>query len=236
MSMNLQRHREMLQHVAEALGAELRTQMAFVGGCTTGLLLTDAFSQEQVRHTDDVDLIVHVLGYADYDMLQQRLRQRGFRDSLEQQDPICTMRLGALRVDFMPDDASVLGFGNQWYAEALQTAASYMLTETLSIRLIHPVYFVATKLEAYHGRGQNDPIGSQDIEDLLNLAEGRAELFAEIQAASNSLKTYIGQQFSALLIHDGFADAIQDCTRGDQARADLLFERLENIVKICKSD
>lgn len=56
------------------------------------------------------------------------------------------------------------------------------------------------------------------------------------QAASDGLKTYIGQQFSALLIHDGFADAIQDCTRGDQARADLLFERLENIVKVCKSD
>ncbi len=65
MSMNLQRHREMLQLVAEALGAVLRTPMAFVGGCTTGLLLTDAFSQDQVRHTDDVDLIVHVLGYAD---------------------------------------------------------------------------------------------------------------------------------------------------------------------------
>lgn len=171
-----------------------------------------------------------------YDMLQQRLRQRGFRDSLEQQDPICTMRLGVLRVDFIPDDASILGFGNQWSAEALQAATPYALTKTLSIRLIYPVYFVATKLEAYQGRGQNDPIGSQDIEDLLNLVEGRAELLAEIQAASDRLKTYIGQQFSALLIHDGFADAIQDCTRGDQARVDLLFERLEQIVRVCTLD
>ena len=44
----------MITLVAEALGSELLQQMAFVGGCTTGLLLTDAFSQEQVRHTDDV--------------------------------------------------------------------------------------------------------------------------------------------------------------------------------------
>ena len=102
--------------------------------------------------------------------------------------------------------------------------------------MIHPVYFVATKLEAYQGRGQNDPIGSQDIEDLLNLVEGRAELLAEIQAVSDRLKTYIGQQFSALLIHDGFADAIQDCTRGDQARVDLLFEHLEQIVRVCTLD
>lgn len=32
--------RAMLRQVAEALGAELRNQVAFVGGCTTGLLLT----------------------------------------------------------------------------------------------------------------------------------------------------------------------------------------------------
>ncbi len=31
--------RAMLRQVAEALGGELREQVAFVGGCTTGLLL-----------------------------------------------------------------------------------------------------------------------------------------------------------------------------------------------------
>lgn len=55
--------RAMLRQVAEALGEELREQVAFVGGCTTGLLLTDAFTREQVRSTDDVDLIVHVISH-----------------------------------------------------------------------------------------------------------------------------------------------------------------------------
>ena len=31
----------MLQRVADALGTELLQEMAFVGGCTTGLLITD---------------------------------------------------------------------------------------------------------------------------------------------------------------------------------------------------
>ena len=65
----------MITWVAEALGPDLLPEMAFVGGCTTGLLLTDAFSQEQVRHTDDVDLIVHVMGQVGWAELQAQLGQ-----------------------------------------------------------------------------------------------------------------------------------------------------------------
>ena len=56
-------HIAMIAKVAQALGDDLLPHVAFVGGCTTGLLLTDDFAREQVRHTDDVDLIVHVVGY-----------------------------------------------------------------------------------------------------------------------------------------------------------------------------
>lgn len=51
----------MLGLVATALGPELSREMAFVGGCTTALLLTDAVSREGVRSTDDVDLILQRL-------------------------------------------------------------------------------------------------------------------------------------------------------------------------------
>lgn len=90
-------HRSMIAAVATALGDELLQQVAFVGGCTTGLLLTDEFSKEQVRHTDDVDLIVHVAGYAGISKLQQMLRQRGFSHAQGEEDPICAMQLGDLR-------------------------------------------------------------------------------------------------------------------------------------------
>jgi len=93
------------------MGPELCQQMTFVGGCSTGLLLTDDFAKEQVRHTDDVDLIVHTLGGDD-----------------------------------------TLGFTNRWYQDAMQTATDYALTPAISIRLVAPVYFLATKLEAYNGR------------------------------------------------------------------------------------
>jgi len=41
----------MLERVARALGPDLCQQMTFVGGGTTGLLLTDEYTKEQVRYT-----------------------------------------------------------------------------------------------------------------------------------------------------------------------------------------
>lgn len=115
----------MLERVAIALGPELCQQMTFVGGCTTGLLLTDEYTLEQVRHTDDVDLIVHTMGYNAFHALQKKLKEQGFSIPASTDDaPICAMNLGDLRVDFMPDDDS-LGFTNRWYKDAMATASPY---------------------------------------------------------------------------------------------------------------
>ena len=46
---------EMIIMVAKALGDELLQEVAFLGGCSTGLLLTDKVTKEAVRYTDDVD-------------------------------------------------------------------------------------------------------------------------------------------------------------------------------------
>ena len=110
MNANIQ-HRKMIEVVAKAIGQELLNEVAFVGGCTTGLMLDDPFSMEQVRHTDDVDLIVHVVGRVQWYSLQEKLRTQGFSESADG-GPICAMKLGELRVDFMPDDPAILGFCN----------------------------------------------------------------------------------------------------------------------------
>ncbi|WP_151703052.1 hypothetical protein [Nitrincola alkalilacustris] len=129
--------RMMLKQVADALGPELRANMAFVGGCTTALYLSDEFTLEQVRHTDDVDIIVHVMGRAAFYTLQKTLSQSGFRVCMpnpgEKTPPVCAMQLGELRVDFMPDDQDILGFTNRWYQQALSTANRYELEPDLTI-------------------------------------------------------------------------------------------------------
>lgn len=224
----------MVSKVAEALGPDLREQVAFVGGCTTSFLLTDEFVLEQVRHTEDVDLIVHVMGYPGFYALQRALRAKGFNDmppDPEESAPVCAMKLGDLRVDFMPDDPQVLGFSNRWYGDALKTAMSYKLSDDLSIRLVNPPYFLATKLEAYKGRGKGDTLSSHDIEDLLTLIDGRESLINEVKAAPEELRGYLAEEFRQLLQDPNFEYAVNSQAGGNAEREQILFERIETLTQ-----
>ena len=106
----LETAKTMLAKVANALGESMLNDVAFVGGCTTGLWVTDEFSRQSIRFTDDVDLIVGVIGKAGWYKLRDQLVEAGFRESVD--DVSCRMRLDDLKVDFMPDDEDVLGFSN----------------------------------------------------------------------------------------------------------------------------
>lgn len=90
------------------------------------------------------------------------------------------MNLGELKVDFMPDDEAIIGFSNRWYARGIETAVRAKLEDSLVIRHLTPPLFIATKLEAYRGRGEGDLIGSRDAEDILLLVDGREALADEI--------------------------------------------------------
>jgi len=220
---------EMLVLVAKALGDDLLNEVAFLGGCTTGLLLTDEVTKEAVRYTDDVDLITHVIGYSGWIRFQKRLKGRGFKESMED-DVNCRMRLDSLIVDFMPDDENILGYSNRWYGKALEAAQNYELQEDLTIQLVTPVFFVATKLEAYKGRGNNDPMHSRDMEDILNVFDGRAELVDEIRQSEAEIQNYISEKLGQLLEHPDFDYAVQSAAQGQGDREALIFERLEAVI------
>lgn len=219
---------EMLVIVARALGKDLLKEVAFLGGCTTGLLLTDKVSKEAVRYTDDVDLVTHVIGYPDWIKFRERIKERGFEESMED-NVICRMRLNGLIVDFMPDDEKILNFTNRWYSQALERATNYELEDNLTIQLITPVFFVATKLEAYRGRGNNDLLQSRDIEDILNVFDGRAELVNEIKQASTDVQKYISEEIGQLFEQPDFEYAVQSTAQGQSDREKLIFDRLEAI-------
>ena len=222
---------QMLITVAKALGESLLQQVAFVGGCTTGLHITDKATQEAIRYTEDVDLIIDVMGYTQWRIFQAELKIRGFSVNLED-EIICRMRLGNLKVDFMPVDANILGFSNRWYADALEQAEDRQLSDGITIRLVTPSYFVATKLEAYQGRGNNDPLSSHDIEDLLNIVDGREELLLEVSQVKPKLKAYISEQITVLLGYSDFNYAVQAAARNNIEREAIIFERLEALVAL----
>ena len=128
----------------------------------------------------------------------------------------------------MPDDEAILGFTNHWYHKALATYQTCKLTDSITINLLAPAYFIATKLEAYRGRGDNDPLTSHDLEDIINLVDGRDKLPNEISRETEDVRQYIAKQFKALLEHPDFEYAVQGNLQ-DSARSELFFHRWEQI-------
>ncbi|MCM2435582.1 nucleotidyl transferase AbiEii/AbiGii toxin family protein [Agrobacterium rosae] len=218
---------EMMRAVASALGEDLRSRLVFVGGCTTALFITDLVTLEDVRATDDIDLIVDLAGLPAWAQLQEELRQRGFMEAAD--EVICRMRLGKLTVDFMPDDPAILGFGNRWYAGGIETTQHYQLSEDLAIRILTPPMFLATKLEAYAGRGNGDLIMSRDAEDILLIVDGREELLAEVTAAGNDVRNFIAGRFCALLEQGDFDDFLDGNIRGPIGRVEIVKDRFVSI-------
>lgn len=214
--------------VAEALG-DLREHVVFVGGSTAGLLLTDPLA-ESVRPTVDVDAVVQTDSLAHYYRIEGQLEERGFvRDAAG--GVICRWqhRSSGVMFDLMPVDASILGFGNRWYDEVVATAQLHRLDNGMQIRLVSAPAFLATKLEAFADRGQGDFLSSHDLEDVLNVVDGRPELPDELAQASAPMRQTIATCFSTLLAKPDFINCLPGLL-ADPDRADIITARLQRIA------
>lgn len=87
----------------------LADEMVFLGGCATGLLLTDV-AAPPIRATRDVDVITEVASLGDYYRLSEHLRERGFREDQSPDAPICRWVAAGLVLDVMPTKREILGF------------------------------------------------------------------------------------------------------------------------------
>ena len=101
------------------------------------------------------------------------------------------------------------------------------------IRRLTPPLFIATKLEAYRGRGNNDLVSSRDAEDILSLVDGRQELFQDIAEIEPEIRNYIATQISALLGDPNFEHFLAVNIRGPVGRVDVVHDRLVAISRLC---
>lgn len=217
----------LLDSVAQALGT-LRDRFVFVGGAAAGLLVTDQ-ATAPVRATRDVDVIVEVASLAEYHTLERELEQAGFRRDRRPEAPVCRWIVAGCMLDVMPTDERVLGFGNRWYRIAVRTAQTITLPSRQSIQLIAPAVFLATKLDAFRGRGAGDFLASHDLEDVIVLVDGRSELLDEVRSSDPHLRSYIAEEIGSLIRTPSFLEALPGHLPGDdasQARLPLIRERL----------
>lgn len=223
---------ELLELAVEQLGP-LVDDMVFVGGCATGLLLTDR-AAPPIRQTRDVDVIVEAASLAHYHRLAEKLRQRGFAEDQSPEAPICRWVAGGIVLDVMPTDPHILGFGNEWYRPALATAVPVSLPSGRRIQRVTAPYFLATKLAAFDGRGKGDYVASHDMEDIVAVLDGRSEVVDDVARADDAVRRFLGARIQALLGNGRFMAALPGHLPGDaasQARVRLIVDRVAAIAK-----
>ena len=221
----------MLERIAEALGP-LRHRMVFLGGCATGLLITDP-AAAPIRATRDVDVIVETPDRSAYFALEREMTERGFRHDQSAGAPICRWTFGETLLDVMPIDPSVLGFANRWYPEALRTQRTVRLPSGVEIAVVSPPAFLATKLEAFLGRGRGDYASSHDLEDFVSVVDGRDGIVEEVSASSDDLRSFLGIELGRFLTEERFLSALPGhlpSDSGSQARVPILLQRLRAIA------
>jgi predicted nucleotidyltransferase len=226
-------NRAILLLIANALG-DLRDKVVFVGGCATGLLVTVQRAQV-IRPTDDVDIVAQVANTAGYHALEAQLRSKGFVQDMSAKAPICRWSYQGVAVDVMPTDESILGFANRWYPLAIETAEHIALDDETKIRLISAPLFIATKLEAFEGRGKGDMLLSHDLEDIVTVIDGRPSLIEEMRLAPRDLQEYISEKFTLLLASEAFLSALSGHLPGDgasQSRLPSLERKLHELVSL----
>ncbi len=129
----------------------------------------------------------------------------------------------------MSVDAAVLGFSNRWYAEVVAMAQWVRLANGFEIRVVSASVFVATKLEAFVSRGCGDFLSSHDLEDVLNVVDGRPELSEELVRASATLQQAVGKTFNGLLANPDFINCLPDLI-ADVDRVGVVIERLRRMA------
>lgn len=133
----------------------------------------------------------------------------------------------------MPTDDRILGFANRWYRPAI-SSAQYVDLADLRLRVITPVYFLATKLDAFRGRGYNDLTGSHDLEDIVAVIDGRDAIIREVAASPSGVRAYIATELRQLLGVPTFVDALSGFLLPDsasQSRRPALLERLRALAE-----
>ena len=222
-----------LLYTAEALG-DLCELLVFVGGCATGMLLTSQRAQV-IRVTQDVDVVVQVASIAKYYEMERAIEAKGFKHDLSPDAPICRWVRDGVELDLMPSEPGILGFHNRWYPMVVKTANRVKLPDGMEIQLITAPLFIATKLEAFHGRGQNDYLSSHDLEDLITVVDGREELIDEVRYAERELREYIANEINDLIGSTDFKYALTGHLPPDaasQARLPELLNRLQLLSKL----
>ena len=196
-----------IKAVHDALGS-LRDDVVFVGGATVSLY-ADRMAEE-VRPTDDIDILIELWAHKDYAAIEEQLRKIGFANDQES-GIICRYKIHGITVDIMATGEDVLGFSNRWYPDGYKNSVDYRIDDEHTVRIFSAPYFIATKLEAFKSpnrKDNNNGLYSTDFEDIVFVLENRFSVWDELNEAPADLKEYLKHEFRQLLQNPLFEEWI----------------------------
>jgi predicted nucleotidyltransferase len=175
--------------------APIADEVVFIGAAVAEFYVTRPVS-ETVRATEDTDVLTGIRTYTEYhERLGPSLRRLGFRQ--ESGDPAYRWRDDDDVLDVLTAE-DVHGFTNRWYSSGWRAAVEYELGSDLAIRILPPVHYLATKIEAHLDRGEDDPYGSPDFEDIVYVLANRPEIFAEIRDEPGGIGDWVADRLRQL--------------------------------------
>jgi hypothetical protein len=170
--MNHSKNLVRIKAVYNALGP-LKDQVVFVGGATVAFYV-DRMAEE-VRPTDDVDVVVEIWTYREYAALEEQLRRMGFANDTAS-GVICRYRIQGIIVDIIPTGENVLGFKNKWYPDGykkLRNAPADVkiyLQEKFNALLANPYFFEWVDGHVSYG---SPPATYSILQELEAFAKGK---------------------------------------------------------------
>jgi len=223
---------KMLQIVANGL-AELKEEVVFVGGTVTELYVSNP-AIAGFRPTTDVDCVIELGSKLEFSKLEEKLRSMGFVNDISLDAPICRWIYKGIKVDVMPTDEEILGFGNKWYIAGIENKIVKTLPDGIKISVFTMPYYLAAKFEAHRNRGGADLRQSRDFEDIIYILDNSTELLQKIGKAKKDLKIYLKKECKSLLDNHNLMEGVETALpygSGD-GRTRIIEDIIKNITKI----
>jgi len=210
---------------------DLAKKVVFIGGAVAELY-ADAPIPEEIRTTEDVDVVVRIVSKIQFNKFEEKIRSLGFKNDFSEGAPVCRWIYSGVKVDVMPVESSVLGFGNIWYEKGFANRETKSLSNGIEVYVFPLMIYMATKLEAVKDRGLPDLRISHDFEDIIYLFDNCSGIKELYDVAGKEIKMYLAREFKMLKQLTVFREAVfYSLPYGSQEeRVEEIMEMVDYIV------
>lgn len=95
-------------------------------------------------------------------------------------------------------------------------------------------YFIGAKIEAFRGRGNDDYLGSHDMEDIIAVIDGSTQFISLCRSSPPAILNYIRQFFTECLESSDFNSALEGHITdrmNSAARAQVVLGKIKAVLE-----